>query len=140
MYLAERTRSIIFVAVGLTTVAEVFYFFVWGIILFPTGSIIGKLVWTATCGTAMGSVVAVLTILFVENRLKGRNAIIAAAMLLALVGSFCAILCSNIDAKLGYFGGAENQGLFIWSGVIPSLLGGPIYGWIIYHRLQNDYD
>lgn len=122
------------IAVVLTTGAEMFYLVVWGIFLFPDGSILGKVVWTMTCGIAMGLVIGALTYLWVEDRFRGREAVLGAVLVMAAVGSYCAWLCSRIDARFGYFGGDENTALFILSGVIPAILGGFLYGWIVYGR------
>ena len=130
----QNPKRLFLVAVGLTAFAELFYFVVWGMYLFPGGNILGKLVWTSTCGVVMGLAIGGLTYLFVENRLSGGQAIIGAALSMAAVGSYCAWLCSRIDARFDYFGGPENTGLFILSGVIPAILGGLLYGWLVYGR------
>lgn len=134
MFSIERTRYIVLISIGLTAAAEAFYLIVWGVLLFPNGSILGKIVWTTTCGLAMGAVIASITLLLVENRLRGKLVITAAASIMIAVGIICAVICSNIDAKFEYFGGSEHQTLFIWSGVGPALIGGPLYGWLIYRQ------
>ena len=121
-------------AIALTSFAELIYFLVWGMMLFPGGSLAGKAVWTATCGVAMGSVIGAATLVLVEGRATGVAAIWATAAIMAVVGSYCAWLCSRIDARFDYFGGPENGALFILSGVIPAVVGGLIYGWWIYGR------
>lgn len=61
-------------------------------------------------------------------------------MIMTAVGSYCAWLCSHIDAKFDYFGGPENVKLFILSGAIPTIVGGFIYGWWVYGRSEGiDY-
>jgi hypothetical protein len=95
---------------------------------------LSKVVWTLTCGIAMGSVVAVLTILLVIERLSGNVAIVSSAGILFLIGSFCTLLCSRLDAALGYFGGAEHAQLFILGGTLPAMLGGLLYGWLLYSK------
>ncbi|WP_300513368.1 hypothetical protein [Aliiroseovarius sp.] len=130
----QRATLILGSAIALTSLAELFYFLVWGMLLFPTGSLAGKAVWTATCGIAMGAVVGSLTLLLVEGRFSGRAAIGASAAIMAAVGSYCAWLCSRIDARFDYFGGGENGGLFILSGVLPALAGGLLYGWWLHGR------
>ena len=130
---SERTfQRITIIAVALTTGAEIVYFTVWGLFLFPEGNVIGKLVWTTTCGIAMGLVIAALTFLWVEPRWRGGQAVLGAALVMAAVGSYCAWLCSGIDAKFGFFGGSENTALFIASGIVPAVLGGLLYGWLVY--------
>lgn len=120
------------IAVVLTTVAEMFYLVVWGIFLFPDGSLPGKVVWTLTCGIAMGLVIGSVTYLWVEDRFHGGEAVLGAALVMAAVDSYCTWLCSVIDVRIGYFGGAERSTLFILSGVVPSVLGGLVYGWFVY--------
>ncbi len=114
------------------TGAEIFYLIVWGMVLFPQGPFLSKLVWTLTCAIAMGSVIAVLTIALVVGRLHGRTAFFACACILFLIGTGCAFLCSRIDAVMNYFGGPENTQLFFMSGIIPSVIGGLVYGWLLY--------
>ena len=127
-------HRIFIIAVTLTTAAEIVYFTVWGLYLFPEGNVAGKLVWTMTCGLAMGLVIGALTYLWVEERFQGGEAVWGAALVMAAVGSYCAWLCSKVDAHLGFFGGDENATLFILSGVIPAILGGLLYGWLVYGK------
>jgi len=129
-----RVALILGLAILLTTVAELFYLVVWGLWLFPAGDWAGKTVWTLTCGLAMGSVIGTLTLLFAEPRRGNASAFRLAALGVLLVGSFCAWLCSTINARFNYFGGAENGPLFVVSGVTPAVLGGLLYGWLIYGR------
>ncbi|MEH6647829.1 hypothetical protein [Sulfitobacter sp.] len=130
----QRTTLVLGTAIALTSLAEVVYLLLWGMVLFPGGSLAGKAVWTATCGIVMGAVIGATTLLLVEGRISGAAAMIGAATIMAAVGSYCAWLCSRIDAKFDYFGGPENGALFILSGVIPAIVGGLIYGWWIYGR------
>lgn len=128
----DRAQLILGTAIVLTGLAEVFYLIVWGFILFPGGSLAGKAVWAATCGIAMGSAIGAATLVLVEGRTSGLAAIAAAAAIMVAIGSFCAWLCSRIDAKFDYFGGPENGTLLILSGVIPAIIGGLLYGWWLY--------
>ena len=127
----SRALLIVGSAIALTTVAEVIYLVVWGMVLFPAGDWAGKIVWTLTCGLAMGAVIGALTLLWVEPRYTGRSALLRSALVVIVVGSYCAWLCSRIDIRFGYFGGSEETTLFILSGVIPAVLGGLFYGWIV---------
>ena len=68
-------HRIFIIAVTLTTAAEIVYFTVWGLYLFPEGNVAGKLVWTLTCGIAMGLVIGALTYLCVEERFQGGEAV-----------------------------------------------------------------
>jgi hypothetical protein len=124
----------VYLALLFTVGAELFYFIVWGIVLFPEGNLIAKFGWTMICGIAMGCVISVFTLLFVVGRLSGLNAVLLSALGMAIVGSSCGFLCSRIDATYNYFGGAEHAALFIWGGVIPAVLGGLLYGWVLFSR------
>lgn len=129
-----RTTLVLGTAIALTSLAEIFYFFVWGMFLFPGGSLVDKAVWTATCGIAMGAVIGAATLLIVEGRTSGLTAIVAGAAIMATVGSYCGWLCSQIDVKFNYFGGPDNGTLFILASVIPAIGGGLLYGWWLYGR------
>ena len=128
----NRLFWILSVAVALTTAAEVFYLVVWGMWLFPAGNWAAKTVWTLTCGIAMGSVIGVATILWAEPLRGHRAALWRAVAVVIVVGSYCGWLCSTIDARLEYFGGAENAVLFIAASVIPAIIGGGLFGWLVY--------
>jgi small basic protein len=122
----------VYIATGLTLFAELVYFVGWGLILFPEGSLVGKIVWTLTCGLAMGIVIGVATLLVVPQNGSFALKIFLAAIIMALIGSYCAFICSRIDMNYNFFGGAENPILFVVSGVVPALFGGFLYGWILY--------
>jgi len=127
----DYVRPII-LAVALMTGAEFFYLFVFGIMLFPAGPFAGKLIWTLTCGIAMGSVVGALTIGLVIGRRGATAALLASAAIFSGVGIYCSFLCAGIDAKFNYFGGREHKTLFVFSGVLPALAGGLLYGWLLH--------
>ncbi|AML53384.1 hypothetical protein [Falsihalocynthiibacter arcticus] len=133
----NRIIYIFATAFALIGMAEIFYFFFWGDYLFPGVSLAAKAVWVASCGIAMGAVIGAVTLLLVEGRTSGRAAILAGAAIVTTVGSYCAWLCSRVDAKFEYFGGPENGTLFILSGVIPAIAGGLLYGWWLYGREQG---
>ncbi|UWR09558.1 hypothetical protein [Ruegeria sp. B32] len=127
-----RIHVVLGTAILLTTLAEVFYLVVWGMVLFPQGSLAGKAMWTLTCGVAMGAVIGAATLVAIEPRYSGTAGLWRAALIVTVVGSYCALLCSRIDARFGYFGGSEHAGLFIASGVVPAIAGGVFYGWLLY--------
>ena len=127
----------LYYASGLTIFAEVIYFIVWGILIFPDGNLLSKFAWALTCGVAMGAVIGVATIILVTEELSVTASIAIAALAMATIGSYCGFLCSRIDAHFNYFGGQENTTLFILSGVVPAIIGGGLYGWLLYGRKRN---
>ncbi|MDA7429203.1 hypothetical protein [Primorskyibacter aestuariivivens] len=130
----RRVAYVLGLAILMTTAAEIIYLVVWGMWLFPMGSWLGKTVWTLTCGLAMGAVMGAFTLMVAEPRRGTATAFWVAALTVALVGAYCAWLCSRVDARFEYFGGAENSLLFVASGVVPAIFGGLLYGWLIYGR------
>lgn len=128
---ASRIRRVLLAAIAMTLGAEVFYLVVFGMFLYPAGNLPAKILWTTTCGIAMGAVIGAAVLLFVENRKSASRRFWMSAAAVLVVGTYCAWLCSRIDATFNYFGGAENALLFILSGVIPAIAGGLLYGWIL---------
>lgn len=132
-----RITLILGLAIGMTLLAEVFYFIVWGVVLFPGGSLFNKAIWTMTCGIGMGAVIGTIVLVLVEGKENGQSAILQAALAMFAVGTYCALLCSHIDASLNYFGGAENTMLFVAAGLIPAAAGGILFGWLLYGAAQS---
>ncbi|MDA1098592.1 MAG: hypothetical protein O2967_06355 [Proteobacteria bacterium] len=127
----------VYVATALTLFAEAVYFVIWGVVLFPEGSLVGKLIWTLTCGVGMGVVIGIATILLVGEKRNPTISIITAAATMAIIGSNCGILCSLIDERFDYFGGPENTTLFIVGSVFLAIVGGALYGWLVYAPSRN---
>ncbi|WP_027258018.1 MULTISPECIES: hypothetical protein [Leisingera] len=116
----------------LTTLAELVYLVVWGFWLFPDGSWMGKVVWTLTCAVAMGAAIGAGILLWAEPLRNSRSALWRAAAIVVIVGSYCAVMCSVLDARFNYFGGSGNRVLFLASGLLPPFLGGWLLGWWLY--------
>ncbi len=129
-----RVRYILGVAIAMTLFAELFYFSIWGIALFPAGNLAAKALWTFSCGIAMGALIGAATLLWIEGRHSGSAAFWRAAVTMMTVGTYCTWLCSRIDIRFEYFGGSENSLLFITAGIVPAIAGGLLYGWIVYGR------
>lgn len=128
----------VFIALLLTLGAEAVYFIAWGIILFPGGSLLGKLVWTLTCAISMAAVIGVLTMTVVNQDTPPYPAMLRAALSMAVVGIYCSFLCSQIDVHFNFFGGRENSAIFIAAGVVPAVVGGALYGWLVYAPTRED--
>lgn len=128
-YIRPITLSIAFSVAG-----ELVIFVVWGLILFPEGSIFNKLVWTlGFCGIGMGSAVGAAVVLFVVDRLDGLAAVLATAgIAVALLGVACNSLCLALDRHFLYFGGAEDMTLFLANGIAMAAVGGLVVGWLCF--------
>lgn len=114
----------------LSVVGELIIFIVWGLVLYPEGSVLHKFLWAVVfCGFGMGSLTGAMITLFVVQRLKGMTAIAACVVISGLLlGVFCNFLCLNLDMHFNYFGGHDTPGLFIWSGLLMSIIGGLLVG------------
>ena len=117
-------------AIGLTFFGEMGILLLWGLWLSPAGSIWPRLLWTATCGVAMGATIATLTIGFVVRRLKSRPALFAAGAIYIGVLTYCTFLCFAIDRNLGLFAAREAPDLFILGGLIPVAVSAPLLVWL----------
>ena len=128
---AQFVRPIV-VAMALTIFGELLILYMWGIALFPAGSLASKLVWTVTCGIAMGATIGSLVNVFVTGRIRPRIAALISSLIYFAVLSFCVGLCYQIDLSLRLFGAVEAPALFILGGLIPALLTSVLYGWLLH--------
>lgn len=122
------------VLISLSIAGEAIIFLVWGLWLYPEGNILHKFLWTFVfCGFGMGAAAAAIVDIFVVEKLKGRKAILATAIISGiLLGLFCNFLCFNLDMHFNYFGGGDTPKLFIWNGIVMSVLGGAFGGWLLF--------
>ena len=121
--------SILFSVVG-----ELIIFVVWGLILFPDGSWLHKLLWTLLfCGVGMGSAVGAVVAILIVGRLHGVTAIVATMVAsISLLGVACNLLCLALDEHFHYFGGDSHGDMFIWNGIAMAALGGLLVGWLCF--------
>lgn len=132
---ARRYRRPLILGIGASVLAEFTIFLVWGVILYPEGDLVAKLLWTVLfCGVGMGSAVGALLVLLVVDRLEGVAAIAASSALSLLVlGVACNLLCFRLDAHyFHYFGAVDSPALFIGNGLVMSGLGGAAAGWLMF--------
>lgn len=132
--LRERYLRPIKYSVLLSMLGEFIIFVVWGVILFPEGSLLNKLLWTVFfCGLGMGSAVGAVIAVFFVDKLRGSVAIVLSSLVSAiLLGGFCNYLCLKLDQHFLYFGGHEASGLFIINGMVMSALAGALVGWLCF--------
>lgn len=122
------------VSIATTVSAEFFLLVVFGIILFPEGPLLNKVVWTLVfCGVGMGATLGTFIDLTIVGRWQSWKAI-GATMLLstAILGIACDMLCLALDRQFGYFGGAEASALFVSVGVFLAAPGGILLGWLLF--------
>ena len=119
-------------ALFFTAIGETTYFLVWGLWLFPAGSVLTKFAWTVTCALAMAAFIGTAVTVLVLDRLDGFAALVSSALLYFLILSACTLICYGIDSRFDYFGGASTPGLFVLSGLLPAALSAMPYAWVLH--------
>jgi len=133
---SERQRYLrpLIVSIALSTTAEFIVFVVFGLLLFPEGPWLKKLLWTVVfCGIGMGATTGTFISLFIVDRWQGWRAIVATSVLATIIlGVVCDTLCLSLDRQFLYFGGAEDSVLFLGNGILMSAVGGLIVGNLLF--------
>ena len=139
--ISSRTKYIrpIIVSVALSVIGEFGLFVSFGLILFPEGSWLLKLLWTVVfCGLGMGAVLGGFINLFIIDRFDGKKAIwLCTVASLVIIGTLCDLLCYYLDLEFNYFGGGSNGFLFHASSWLLAALGGYLAGWLLFSDRGN---
>jgi hypothetical protein len=128
--LAEDARKLyirpLIISLFFSVVGEFLLLVIYGIILFPDGNMMYKVLWTlGFCGVGMGATLGAGINLFIVGRYSGTKAILLTILLAFLImGIACDLLCLNLDLHFNYFGARASPLLFSAGGVIGSLIGG----------------
>lgn len=120
------------VAIVFTLKGELLIFYIWGVRLLPEGIVWKKLVWTITCGVAMGATIGAFVNITVTGRLHGARGGVVATLVYFLVLAFCTGLCYQIDLAMGFFGARESSLLFILGGLVPAFITSIAYSWLLF--------
>ena len=123
----------ILVAILLSLIGEIWLFVTFGLLAYPEGSFLLKLVWTGFyCGIGMGAAIGGLVTLIVVNRFEGTKAFVAGAITAFLALLACNWLCLTIDQHYNFFGGRDDPALFFWNGAIMALIGSVLLSWLVF--------
>lgn len=123
----------LWVAMGFSVGFEVFIFIVFGLILYPEGSILDKLIWTVFyCGIGMGATIGTWIDIVIVDRWDGTKAIIATIIITIIFLTACDLLCLRLDHKFQYFGAHKNPYLFFISGLVMTVIGGFLGGILLF--------
>ncbi|MBO6515093.1 MAG: hypothetical protein JJ975_00900 [Bacteroidia bacterium] len=124
----------------LSVIGELIIFLIWGVYLYPQGDILYKFLWTVVfCGVGMGSAIGVSIVLIVVPKFSGYTAIILTTLIsLILLGLLCNLLCFRLDISFDFFGGRKTPHLFLWNGVVMSVIGGLSIGWLCFTDVGNN--
>jgi hypothetical protein len=131
MFIRPLIISLVFSVVG-----EFLLLVIYGIILFPGGNMIYKVLWTLVfCGIGMGATLGTSIDLFIIGRYSGLKAILLTILLAFLImGVACDLLCLNIDLHFNYFGAQTNPLLFSAGGMLGSLIAGAGIGGLLFSK------
>jgi hypothetical protein len=129
LYIRPLTISLFFSVVG-----ELLLLMIYGIILFPEGNILYKVLWTLVfCGIGMGATLGAGINLFIVGRYEGTKAVLLTILLSFLImGVACDLLCLNLDLHFNYFGAQDSPLLFSAGGVVGALIAGTGIGGLLF--------
>jgi hypothetical protein len=131
MFIRPLIISLLFTVVG-----EFLLLVIYGILLFPDGNMIYKVLWTLVfCGIGMWATLGTSINLFIIGRYAGLKAILVTILLSFLImGVACDLLCLNLDLHFNYFGAQINPLLFSAGGMLGSLIAGAGIGGLLFSR------
>jgi len=138
--LIEDTRKLfirpLIISLFFAVVGEFLLLVIYGIILFPDGNMIYKVLWTlGFCGIGMGATLGTSINLFIIGRYSGLKAILLTILLAFLImGIACDLLCLNLDLHFNYFGAQTNPLLFSAGGMLGSLIAGAGIGGLLFSK------
>lgn len=139
----ERQKYIrpLVISIGVTEIGEFLILTLYGILLFPEGSIIYKILWTLVfCGIGMGATLGAFINIFIVERLNGLKAIISTTGLsVILLGVACNFLCLNLDKHFQFFGASSNPYIFSIGGIIGSIISGLVIGVLLFTNDGNKF-
>jgi hypothetical protein len=129
------------VSIAMTELGELFLLILYGVILFPEGSLANKILWTLVfCGIGMGATLGAFVNILVVNRYQGIKAILVTTMLsFIILGIACGLLCLNLDRHFHYFGATSDPYIFATGSVIGSIIGGLAVGIALFTQRGNDF-
>lgn len=127
-------RRPVVVSIVVSAMAELVIFVVWGLILYPEGNWLQKLLWTVVfCGVGMGAATGALICMLIAGRLSGWLAIATTIIVSVLVlGIGCNLLCFSIDLHHHFFGAREGPVSFLLFGIVGAGVGGALVGWLLF--------
>ncbi len=108
------------VGLAISLLGELFYWVVWGLILFP-GHPWETLRWSLACGLGMGAVIGTLTCLWIIDRWQGLKAAIASFCIAFGVFMACSVNCYLMDQSWDYWGTVTHPRLFLIAGGVGAI-------------------
>lgn len=127
-------RPLVLAAV-FTVPGEGILFVYWGVMLYPGGDIVAQLIWTAASGIGTAVAIGLMVGFIVGGRYEGTIAGVISAFCYATVLVAAILISYQADVALDLFGARNNPMLFVLTGVVPTFLTAPLYGWLLHSNL-----
>jgi hypothetical protein len=128
-------RQPLYLALLMALGGEVVIWLVYGLIWFPEGGLVRMLIWSLTCGIAMGAVTGTFVDSFVVGRHSGTKAILlSTAIFVGVMGVACNAVCFTLGRQLATWGAHTHPGLFIVGGLFLSIPAGLLYSYLLFSK------
>lgn len=109
-------------------------FVLWGLVAYPDGDVVAKLLWSAASGIGMTVAIGLMVGFIVSGRYEGMIAGVISSFCYATVLVAAILICYEVDMVLDLFGVRGDPGLFVMTSVVPALLTTPLYGWLLHGK------
>ncbi len=129
----------LYLSILLATTIELINFIIFGFLLPGEGSLLEAFLWTvAIGGIGLGSVLGVLIDIVVIGNTKSKDARWLTVMLSALtLGLVAKLFTLNMGESAQALGVAEWPVLYVVAGVVLSIVGGALLGWLLFTKDGN---
>jgi hypothetical protein len=110
-------------------------FVYWGMVLYPDGDIVAKLLWAAASGIGMAVAIGLMVGFIVGGRYEGAIAGVISSFCYATVLVAAVLISYEVDVVLDLFGIRRDPMRFVLTGVVPTFLTAPLYGWLLHGKV-----
>ena len=132
-YIRPLALAAVFTVAGETMVVVL-----WGLVLFPGGSILAKLLSAGAAAIIMAVGIGLMVGFVVGGRFKGPVAAVVSSLCYATVLAAGILISYEIDMAIDIFGVRRDPTLFVLTGIVPAILSAPLYGWLLHGDLGKD--
>ena len=115
-----------------TVPGEAMLFVFWAMVLYPDGDMVAKLLWTAASGVGTAVAIGLMVGFVVGGRYEGTIAGIISSFCYATVLVAAILISYEVDVALDVFGVRRDPMRFVLTGVVPTFLTAPLYGWLLH--------
>jgi hypothetical protein len=117
-----------------TVPGEAMVFVYWGVVHYPDGDIVDKLFWAAAIGIGMAVAIGLMVGFVVGRRYEGTIAGIISSFCYATVLVAAILISYQVYVALDLFGVRRDPMHFVLTGVVPTVLTTPLYGWLLHGK------